>query len=254
PEYELTLIDRSRGLRLVGDSIAAYREGDLVLLGPNLPHCWISDAGAKGGARTVVLQFRRDCLGEMFFDKPEFDGVRRLFARARRGIQFHADGNAACADELHRLTRDRGASRIVRMLAVLHRLVLRRDVTLLSSPGFQPAIDEQVVSRMDRVHRYLVEHLDREIRLAAVARLLGMSEPAFCRYFKRHAGKPLMRFVNELRIGNACRLLMDEDKSVAEACYGSGYNNLTHFNRQFSKLMGVSPREYRRDYADAARA
>lgn len=250
PEYELTFIVRSRGKRYVGDHIADYRDGDLVLLGPNLPHTWAAPAAGRTH-RAVVVQFDRDCFGTAFFRRPELRGVAALLQRARRGLHFGGPVSRRAGRELQRLPRQRGLTRVLTLLRVLDGLAGAADVRPLSSEGFTPAwcIGDQ--ARIDRVCRYIRDHFTERLTLRAVAETARLSPRAFTRFFKRTLGKTLVAYVNELRIGHACALLIATDQSVTEIGYGSGFNNLAHFNRRFLALKKVTPREYRRAYSRA---
>jgi AraC-like DNA-binding protein len=245
PEFELTLIVSGRGMRLVGDNTSRFSDGDLVLVGPGLPHCWVSDPPAKGQlSRAIVVQFTEDFLGKRFCQIPELSEVAKLLRRAARGLDLSAGARSRTVREMLELKALRPLDRLLSLLRVLGD-VSRLRARPLSSAGFSPVVDAADTSRMDRVHRYLSDHLQEPIHLGAVANVAHMTPAAFCRYFKRMFGKTLTELVNEMRIGNACRLLLEGDLTVAEACYASGYNNITHFNRQFRRLMGTSPRKYR---------
>ncbi len=253
PELELTLIVSSSGLRFVGDAIESFDAGDLVLAGANLPHCWLNhDKPPRGGAAAVVVQFGEAFLGSDFLQAPELHGVKRLLTRAARGLCFEGRTRKNAGERLRQLPHLRGSRRLLALLEILELLSAARDARALSSAGFRPVFDAAGAERINRVHRYLLEHLTDEIRLDDVAALAHLSPAAFCRYFKRATGKPLMATVNEMRVGHACRLLLDESRSVSEVCYASGFNNLSHFNRQFQRSVGCTPSTYRKRLAVAA--
>lgn len=241
PEVELTWIVRSRGRRFVGDSIQDYRDGDLVLLGPNLPHTWHSEPGRRHEA--VVAQFAPDFLGEL----PELRGVRALFERAARGLSFGGRTLKAVARILDGLEEVDGLPRLRALLEILERLAAARDVRPLSSrPYAEPRKGD--MERIDRVCGYLAERYAGDVGLAEAAAVAHLSVPAFCRFFKSRTGKTLVGYLNELRIGRACRLLMETERSVSDIGYDSGFHNLSNFNRRFRALKGVSPREFRRAF------
>ncbi len=253
PEVELTLIVSSSGLRFVGDQIEPFDAGDLVLVGPSLPHCWLNhEQPPRGGAAAVVVQFGEAFLGSDFLRAPELHAVRRLLRRAARGLCFGARARATVHERMRRLPKLHGSRRLLALLEVLESLASAADARALSSAGFRPLLEPASAARIDRVHRFLLEHLCDEIRLEQVAALAHLSPGAFCRYFKRATGKPLMAAVNEMRVGHACRLLLEESRSVSEICYASGFNNLSHFNRQFRRRVGCAPSDYRRRLVSAA--
>lgn len=248
PEYELTLIARSRGQRFVGDNIAGYSAGDLVLLGPNLPHTWAS-AGPGRVHRAIVVQFRRDFLGRNIWDLPEFRRVADLLRRSERGLQFTPHAGRVVARQLAALTRQRGLARLQTLLTILDTLAAARGARTLSSAGFAPSLRLGDQARMDRACRFIDAHLTERIAWRDVARETGLSPRAFSRFFKRNLGKTPVAYLNELRVGRACSLLINTDRTVTEICFASGFNNLAYFNRRFRALRRRAPRAYRRAYA-----
>lgn len=246
PELELTWIVRSRGRRFVGDSIEDYRDGDLVLLGPNLPHTWHSEPGRTHEA--VVAQFAPDFLGEL----PELRGVRALFDRAGRGLAFGGRTLKAVGRLLDGMGDVDGLPRLRSLLEILERLAAARDARPLSSRPFTEARGADM-ERIDRVCRYLAERYAEDVGLPDAAAVAHLSVPAFCRFFKARTGKTLVAYLNELRIGRACRLLMETERSVSDIGFDSGFNNLSNFNRRFRALKGTSPREFRRAFPPKGR-
>jgi len=251
PEIELTLILAGRGRRFVGDHIEDYGPGDLVLVGPGLPHYWHSEPakGSDGRVRSLVFQFLPDFLGHEFLEMPEMKGVARLFRKASRGLHFHGDTRDEVADVMNGLEKRAGAGQLMGLLNILNLLGEARDARMLASQGFSPVFDTLAEERINRSQNYVLEHLSEPIHLEQVASHVNMSPSAFSRYFKKVMGKTFSRFVNELRVGQACRALLETDLSIAEIAFRSGYNNLSNFNRRFLELRGVNPRSFRADRA-----
>lgn len=236
-EYELTLITKGGGARFVGDSMAPYRSGDLTLIGPELPHTY---ASTGIGNEAVIVQFRRDFLGADFFDRPDFREIARLLDRAGRGLSFDAGGPAA--EVLRGLTRVSAGARTLRLLDALLALSGSRGKPL-ASPHYVPArLDD---GRLDAVCRFLNVNYSRRVGLAEAAAVAHLSPPAFSRFFHRVMGRTMTAYLNELRIGAACRLLVDTDLPIADIAARSGFGNLSHFNRRFRLLRSATPREYR---------
>lgn len=246
PELELTWILRSRGRRFVGDSIEDYRDGDLVLLGPGVPHTWHSEPGGRHEA--LVLQFAPDFLGEGFLRAPELLALRRLIERAARGLVFGPRTLRRVAGLLEGMEDVEGLPRLRLLLEVLERLAAARDVRPLASRA--PASPRREdLGRIDRVCRFLAERYTGDVALAEAAATAHLSVPAFCRFFKSRTGKTLVAYLNELRIGRACRLLLETDRSVSDICYDAGFHNLSNFNRRFLALKRSTPRAYRAAFA-----
>jgi AraC-like DNA-binding protein len=247
-EIELTAIVRSRGRRFVGDSIEPYGDGDLVLLGPNLPHTWHSEAGRRGRQEAVFCQFSAAFLGGDFLGTPELAGVKRLLERASRGLRFMGETQKAVFRRMEGLDRVQGLTRLAALLDVLDRLARSRDARPLSSREFVPDLRRGDAERVDRVCRYLNERCTEGVTLAEAAKVAHLSVPAFGRAFRRTTGKTLVGYLHELRTGLACRALIESDRPVSDIAYESGFNNLSNFNRRFRALKGMSPRDYRRAF------
>lgn len=241
PEFELTLILHSRGRRFVGDSVEPYADGDLVLLGPHLPHTWASDPARSGLHEALFCQFR----GDLAPATPEFRAVRRLLERASRGLRFPGRG---LASRLKELERSSGAARYLGLLGFLDRLARERRAVPLASRAYSAAPREAGSERIERVCRALNERFTEGVTLPEAAALAHLSIPAFTRAFKRATGKTLVGYLTELRIGRACRELIENTRSVSDIAFDSGFQNLSHFNRRFLALKGASPREFRRQY------
>jgi AraC-like DNA-binding protein len=145
----------------------------------------------------------------------------------------------------------RGMARLVGLLEVLDLLSRSREAQPLSSPSFVPSLREGERERIDRVCRFLNDRYTERIPLGEAAERAHMSVPAFSRFFRRKTGRTFVAYLNELRTGHACRLLIETDKTVSEVCFASGFNNLSNFNRRFLTLKGMSPRAWRHEFADA---
>jgi AraC-like DNA-binding protein len=247
PEVELTWIVSSRGRRFVGDHVADYREGDLVLLGPNLPHTWHSEG--RGRHEAVVVQFAEGFLGPEFLGLPELLPVRRLLERARRGLHVAGRTQRAVVRRLEELGRAEGLGRIRALLEILEALSRSREARPLASAGFVPALRKTDVERIDRVLGFLAERYAGDVSLPETAAVAHLSVPAFSRFFKRRTGKTFVAYVNDLRLGRACRLLIETDRPVSDIAFDCGFNNLSNFNRRFLEARSMSPRVYRQAHA-----
>ena len=218
PEIELTLIISSRDRRFVGDSIEPFDAGDLVLLGPNLPHFWHNEGqqDSETPAQSVVCQFERDSLG------PSCGVPASASALSTRVFRPYWN----CWPYLSSLPpRIRAA--------------------------YVPSLDSRAEERLARVHAFLMRHFKESLSLAEIARVAAMTPAAFSRYFKRATGRNVSTFLNELRIDHAGQLLRDTRRSVAEVGFASSFATLSNFNRRFRERMERNPREYRRIFAQA---
>lgn len=255
PEVQLTLVLKSAGYRIVGDNISPLLPGDLVLVGASLPHVWHQDerrGGARDAVHAIVVRFREDFLGNHFLQSPEFESVRRLLKRSARGLQITGATRDTAATLLHELCREQGLARLLKLLEILRILSSSTHLRPLASASFSPELRDTDTERMQRVMRFIHDHLDGLIERDAVARCAALSTGAFSRFFKTRTGKTLPQYVNELRIGNACSRLRDAGAKVADIALECGFENLANFNRQFRAVTGMNPREYRTAFENNA--
>jgi AraC-like DNA-binding protein len=255
PECEIVLVLAGRGARFVGDNIDNFDDGDLVLLGPNLPHAWHSEPHGPHGQyrrRSIVIQFREDFLGPGFFDRPELAEIRRLLRRAERGLRFTGATQAQAACLMMAMKDAQGFDRLVKLLSLLSLLTEGGDAVTLSSASFAPPARGEGQQRMALVSQYINDRLTEPLSLEEVAAVAHMSSSAFSRFFRRASGKCFTDYVNELRVGSACRMLIETDRTVAEIAFAAGFNNLSHFNRQFLRLKRMSPRDFRNHFVRSA--
>jgi AraC-like DNA-binding protein len=255
PEVQVTLVLKSAGYRIVGDNISPLLPGDLVLVGANLPHVWHQDEshrGSKNAVQAIVIRFREDFLGDHFLQSPEMETVRRLLKRSARGLQVTGPTRDVAAALMRELAAGQGMNRLLKLLELVNLLGASTHLRPIASANFSPSLRDSDTLRMQRVMRFIHEHLDGLIERDAVARCAALSEGAFSRFFKTRTGKTLPQYVNELRIGNACTRLRDPGAKIADIAGNCGFENLANFNRQFRAITGLSPREYRRAFEDHA--
>ncbi len=250
PELELTWIVNGRGLRFVGDSIAPFETGDLVLLGPNVPHFWSSDAApdAAALAHSVVVQWEAHFLGAEFFQAPEMRAVAQGWTRAGRGLQVMGRTRERVAAQLEELLGAQGLARLLALLRIWDDLARSDELRPLSSPGFSPSLSDFDAERINTVCRLVRERLGAPLAQPEAAAAVCLTPAAFSRFFKSKTGKTFAAFVNEVRIGQACRLLVEGRRAVGEIADECGFSNLSNFNRRFRDITGASPREYRRRF------
>jgi len=249
PEFELTLIVDSYGQRLVGDSIADYRPGDLVLLGPNLPHSWRSGpikSRAQVVHRAVVVQFRSDFLGDQIFELREMKNIASLLLQSAAGLAFgHTKVGERAAASLKNFPEMPRSRQMVTLLSILLDLTNATDRKILSTNYVQPACRIGDQQRIDAICQYLNRHFEEDIEFAKLARTLNIGQATLCRFFKRATGRTMTQYVNELRVGAASQLLTDTDQSILQIGFDVGFGNYSNFNRQFKRIKGYSPRELR---------
>jgi AraC-like DNA-binding protein len=248
PELQITLVLRSRGHRLVGDKITPLRAGDMVLLGANLPHVWHQDppnTKSDPGVHAVIVRFGETFAGRDLLELPEAIPMRKLFERAARGLEITSRTRLEAAGRVEKLPQLFGLARVSELLSILDLLAHSRDLKPIASVGFVPSLSTDDQERMQRVIAYINAHLADPIGRTEVARVAHLSVGAFSRFFKLRTGKTLPEYLNELRVGRACRLLADERFKVTDLALECGFPNLANFNRRFREITRMSPREYR---------
>jgi AraC-like DNA-binding protein len=253
PHYQLFTVIKGTGTRFIGDDIRHFEEGDTVFLGPNMPHLWRSDRNyfeKESQLQTVgiVVYFKEDFLGNDFFEKPEMFDIKSFLKNSERGLDLTGTLGTEMVNDLKELLGLTGFEGISKLLNILHKLSVTNDYQYISSSNYTNTHKISETERMRIVHEYVLKHFKENINLSTVASLSNMTEAAFCRYFKSRTNKTFSDFVKEIRIGNACKILQDENKSISQTCYESGYNTVSNFNNQFKSLKGVSPLQYQKLY------
>lgn len=257
PEVELTLIRKGSGLRLVGDSMQPFDDGDLILLGANVPHLWRSGPGYFESAsnltiEAIAIHFRPDFWGTPFSALPEMAAIRKLLDRAQRGIRLMGDTRCRVTtmmEEIHRTSG--GIARIERLLHILDTISLSAEYELLSSSGFVQTFNANNTDRIDQIFNYTFTHFKEPLSIEKVASTVNLSPHSFCRYFKTRTLKTYWQFLLEVRIGHACKLLIENKQNISQIAFESGFNNLSNFNRQFKAVMGLTPQQYLTVYTKA---
>ena len=249
PELELVLSLKSTGTRFVGDSIKKFDEGDVVLIGKNLPHMWLNDKSYfkqdnDRVAEDIVIHFNKDFLGAEFLNSHEMKPISELLHTSRYGIKFSSPDKKILKGirKLNKL--DVGFDRTLKFIQVLNLLANHAEYELLTSEGFINSFRQNQNENLDKTYEYIFENFAEPISLNDVAEIANMNPSAFSRFFKRVNRKTFSRYLNEVRIGYACKQLIENKSKIATICYESGYNNISNFNRQFRTIKQMSPSEY----------
>jgi len=249
PEIELTYVPKGDGSRQVGDHLGTYTDNDLVLIGPNLPHTWASDEfrGEKFDMHEgIVTQFDPEFLGEGFFSRAEVQPIGDLLKRSERGLWFPPTFALMLRPLLYKMSILEGPQRLICLLEVLDLMQQFDGATELATIGYVGPTSSSHESRMQIIFDYSQSNFtDPTLNTGRLAEKIKMNASAFCRFFKQSTGTTPTAYINELRIGFACRRLLDSDRSVLEICHDSGFSSTSNFNGTFRKLRNMSPRQYR---------
>lgn len=247
PEYELTFIVKGQGKRFVGDHVTNFEAGDLVLLGSNLPHFWRSDTNPKHHEElheAVVIQFSTAFVNHILSNLPECKSIITLLNSAKSGIQFPD----TLAPFIWKVFETEGVTRLLALISALEQLSICEDYELLASEGFSIKPDETENERMRKILEFTLENFKEDISLDTIAEIANLTVPSFCRYFKSRTRKTYVYFLNEIRLSNARKMLMDNQLDISQISIECGFQNLSHFHRIFKNQTGVTPLVYRRRF------
>lgn len=243
PEYEINVVMKTEGTRVVGDSEESFADLDIVMTGPYVPHVWKSDLVTN---HVITIQFSKELLNFQMISKRLFMPIRQMLVDSMQGLQFYGEDAVRIKDEIIELTRMQGFGTATKFLEILNSLAHASRRKLVTNMYESEVLISQSKSRrISKVCRYIEENLSRKISLADVALLVNMSESAFSHFFKKKTGISFITYVNNLRVARACDLLASTSLSASEICYDCGFNNKSNFIRIFTKRKKMTPIEYR---------
>jgi AraC-like DNA-binding protein len=254
PQCEIMVIEEGSGTLYIGDGIDHFKPGDVIIFGANIPHLLRNypeyfKADSDLQAKATVIYFNENFLGSDFLHFNETLPIKKLLTTARNGLIIKEKIKARIKEYLYLTVEKKGFDRMVSFISLLNFIATTATYKELSSAGFRLTFDDKEVNRLNEISDFLLKNFTRTIRLSEVSAIAHMSETAFCRYFKEKTNKTLITFLNEIRIGYACKLLIEKRYiNVSQVCYRTGFNNLTNFNIQFKKIKNCSPLEYRALY------
>jgi len=252
-EYELVFLSKGvKGRHHIGHYYNCFDDGELTFLGSHLPHYRYVKKG-KPGQHKIVIQLRRDFLGAGFLGQPEMAAIRGLFERAKGGLSFSGATKEQIGADLERILTLEGFDRLIELLRMFNDLAKSTEYKLLQADGFAVEVDPSEKERIRKVYSYVEKHFQSNIPLQDIAAKINMTIPAFCRYIKKLTGKTFTQFVNEFRIDYASRLLVEESMTIAEVSFESGFNNFSHFNKQFKAITNQSPSAFRKQQRQLVR-
>jgi len=271
-EVELIFFHQGGGTQFVGDHIKRFQPGDIILVGSNLPHYWRFDDAVSGDisapssvgissvprsgepqpstspVHSTVIHFTENFWGDAFLDLPETKPIRSLLEKARRGILISAKEEEKIPALMEKIRLSEGVGRIIALIECLSVFAASDRLQLLSSIGFRPDFADSEHDRINAIYDYTFHHFTQQIYLDQVAAVAGLVPNSFCRYFKSRTGKTYTQFLTEIRIGHACKLLLDNRISIKQLCFESGFNNFTCFHKNFRQITGKTPQLYLKEH------
>jgi AraC-like DNA-binding protein len=246
PEFEIVYVEADQGFRHIGDHISKYSGSDLALIGPNIPHLNF-DYGVKATVETVVVQMKEDFLGRDFLLLPEMVAIRDLFERARQGLAFYGETKRSAGEKLKKLPSLHHFDQLVSLLQIFHLLSESQEAELLKAQPLASAAMIKEQQRLHKVYQFIEAHYQKDIDVNEVAKLCHLTTAAFCRYFKKSTHFTFTDFLNQYRINQSKKILL-QDKTVTEACFESGFGNISYFNKTFKKLIGENPLNFKKKH------
>ncbi len=245
-KYELNYIIDAHGRRFVAGTIERFYPGDLVFMGPGVPHCWEID-NKEIKPRACTIHFKKDFFENAILNIPELALFHPLIKKASKGICFKNFEKEKIQNKFSELNTPKSSfEKIINVLSLLKTIANVKSYQFLSTKAFQWDSDFPQNQRLKKIYEYVFYNFQNNIKLGEVSSLIGLSEGAFCTFFKKNTKKTFSEFIKEARIGYACKLLSeDPDRQISDICFESGYNNFANFNRQFKEIIKMSPKEYR---------
>lgn len=254
-EFEIVYVLKSSGKRFVADSVEHFQEGDITLMGSYLPHFWKSDVldddVYANRVNAIVVQFHKDFFREEINSYPEFHRISELMKKAERGIHFSKTSGEKIGKMLKRLLKLNGLERMLYFIKLLDTMARTENYRILASKAYLLEEHKELNNRLDKIMHFINTNYQRKITQEEVASKIGMTTAAFCRYFKEKTGKGFIFFINEMRIGYACKLLIENHLSISQTCFECGFNNISNFNRMFKRQTGYTPGEYQQQFVKA---
>lgn len=250
-EFELNLIVNAKGAkRIVGDNVEEIDDLELVLVGPNLSHVWLSHNCTSKDITEVTIQWHKDLFDEKFLKRNQLSFIRRMFDRSARGILFPKATAELLAPRLLAINQMQGFDSVLELMSIIHELSTSKSMRILSDVTFNNA---QVLNynsrRIDKAFEFMNANFHKPISLKDLAKLVNMTEVSFSRFIKKRTGNTFIDSLNEIRLGHATRMLIETTHSIAEISYNCGFNNISNFNRFFKKKKQCTPKEFRENFS-----
>ncbi len=250
---EISLVLGGRGIRVIGDNVSEFEENDLVIIGPGIPHCWISaqpnNQNLPGSIQVIVVHFNKHLIGEEMLNRTEFRHIRNLLSLSSKGLSFGKDIPQSILDKFFQFTLEADFDTYINMMEILHKLAISGEYITLCSDNYTFKGRPEESGKFEAVFNYIQSNYLNKIRITDVANLARMNGSAFSHYFKKRTGYSFTDFINQLRLNHAAKQIISRDKNIADICFDSGFNNLSNFNRMFKKWKGDTPLQYRKKQA-----
>ena len=249
PEFDILYFKKDSGRALVGDHMGSFNKGDIYFLSPNVPHAFHAQERKiqKDDDALYVIQFSFDSLGKEFLDKYEMEGIKNFLLSCNQGFLLKGKTLKKTQQLMEEIITASPVKQLSAIMEILEHFsnFAQTDLLAITSPTYNPTMKEDSVNKVNTVINYIIENKHRHISLDEISDKLCMTSKSFCRFFKKNTGKNFVSYVNEIKIGEACKLLISTNLTISEICHESGFNNISNFNRRFLELKGIPPKEFR---------
>jgi AraC-like DNA-binding protein len=251
-EVELIVINQGKGMQFIGDSMRQFEAGDVILIGSNLPHYWRYDSSEIKTTRkpvtyATVVHFLENLWGDRFLNIPETLVIKKVLEKSRQGILIKGKEAGYIAHLIEKVYQSKGLEKLIALMESLSALAECKHQTLLSSPGFRYTYSDSENQRVHAIYEYTLQHFEGKITLQQIASVAGLVTNSFCRYFRSMTGKTYSQFLTEVRVGHACKLLIEDKLSIKQICYASGFKNFSCFHKKFKGITGKTPLQYQQE-------
>jgi AraC-like DNA-binding protein len=252
-EYQLFVVLQGTGTRFIGDNIKSFKPGELILTGPHLPHVWRNDEAyfqknSRLKTSGIVIYLNENFLGDHFLEKEEIIVLKKLFLKSMRGLEFYGAKKLEVIKLMKELTKCQGVASVILVLRILEILSGTKEYHYISSRAYDNTFDQHETDRLNKVYEYVFKNFRKKILLKDLSDLLNMTPTSFSRYFTMKNNKPFSRFISEIRIKQACKMLTETDEPVSQICYACGFDTLSNFNKQFKDITQKKPTQYKNEF------
>jgi AraC-like DNA-binding protein len=255
PQIEITYIIQGTGMCFAGESVQPYQPGEIVILGDNIPHAFISSRDHYNTEKPIIsrainILFSKEMFGDTFLSMPENQFINSVFSDTKRCIRFSRKKSSELTSLIIKLSTTKGFERLDLLLQILYYMDSSEDKEFLNVPYLSYDINKEDMKRINKIYEYVFANYHNYISLKTIAEISNLSPQSFCRYFKNRTNKTFSKFLAEIRIGQASKLLKEDNKTVTDICYEVGFNHFSSFNKQFKNIMGTTALKYKKMYED----
>jgi len=245
PEYEIVCVLKGGGTRHVGNHFSNYEQGDLVLIGPNLPHAGFG-LNAHGLHEEIVIQIKEDVFRDAVLQRPEMTPVTALLEKSKYGISFTGSAKQQITKRIQQLLKLPPFEKFIELLRVLHSMAVTEEYELLNPSSVLSQLTKKNNGRLQDILAYVEKHYTEEIDIKKAASIANLSVPSFCNYFKKLMSFTYTDFINQYRVQRAC-IMLKQEKTIAEISFDCGFNNVAYFNKVFKSILHKTPTQYKKE-------